>query len=118
MARQIVIVDDSQQFRRTAARLLRARGFELSGEAADGEQALEIMSRACPDGVLLDINLPGSDGFAVAPLLRSACPEARIVMTSADVDRVPAAALKACGAAGFVPKVELAVVDLQELFAA
>jgi DNA-binding NarL/FixJ family response regulator len=118
VAQQIVIVDDSQQFRRTAARLLRARGFEVSGEAADGEQALEIVSRGCPDGVLLDINLPGSDGLAVASLLASACPRTRIVMTSAAVDRVPASALKACGAARFVPKVELAVADLQEIFAA
>jgi hypothetical protein len=39
-------------------------------------------------------------------------------MTSAAVDRVPASTLEACGAAGFVPKAELAVADLEELFAA
>jgi CheY-like chemotaxis protein len=113
---RILIVDDSQHFRRTAGKLLTARGFELVAAAADGEAALAAAARACPDGILLDINLPGRDGFAVATSLAAACPAARIVLTSSDVDDVPGEELAACGAVAFVPKIKLASADLQRLF--
>ncbi len=73
MAGRILIVDDSPGFRAAAAELLAARGFEVLGAAADGKQALAAVAGGCPDGILLDINLPGSDGFAVAASLATAC---------------------------------------------
>ena len=116
MAGRILIVDDSPHFRAMAAELLAARGFELAGGAVDGEQALAAVAGECPDGILLDINLPGPDGFAVAAALAASCPGARIVLTSADADQVSAEVLKACAATAFVPKQELAVADLRALF--
>jgi CheY-like chemotaxis protein len=71
----------------------------------------------CPEGILLDISLPGPDGFAVAASLAAACPGARIVLTSADVGHVPAQILEIYAAVAFVPKQELAVADLRALFA-
>ena len=115
MAGWILIVDDCPHFRATAAELLAARGFELVEGAADGEQALAAVAGGCPGGILLDINLPGPDGFTVAASLAALCPGARIVLTSADADQVPAEALKACAASAFVPKQELAVADLRVL---
>ncbi len=117
MASRILIVDDSPHFRATAAELLAARGFELLDEAADAEQALAAVAWACPDGILLDINLPGPDGYAVAASLAAACPRARIVLTSADVGHVPARILKSSAVVAFVPKQELAIADLRGLFA-
>jgi CheY-like chemotaxis protein len=117
VANRILIVDDCPRFRALAAELLAARGFELLEEAADGEQALAAAAVKCPDGILLDINLPGLDGFEVAASLAAACPQVRIVLVSADVDYVPAEVLKTCAAVAFVPKQELAVADLQALFA-
>ena len=116
MAGRILIVDDSPGFRAVAAELLAARGFEVLGAAADGEQALAAVAGECPDGILLDINLPESDGFAVAASLATACSGARIVLTSADLDQVPAQVLQACAVVAFVPKQELAVTDLRTLF--
>jgi CheY-like chemotaxis protein len=113
---RILIVDDSPHFRATAAALLAVRGFEVLKPAADGEQALAAVAGECPDGILLDINLPGPDGFAVAAALAASCPGARIVLTSADADQVSAEVLKACAATAFVPKQELAVADLRALF--
>ena len=118
MARRILIVDDSPRFRALAAELLAARGFEVLEEAAHGEQALAAVAGECPDGILLDLNLPGPDGFAVAALLAAACAEARIVLTSADVDDVPAEVMTTCPAIAFVSKQELAVTDLKTLFSA
>ena len=116
VARRILVVDDSGAFRRTAATLLALRGYELLATARDGRAAIEAASRDCPDGVLLDVNLPDWDGFAVARALAAVCPAVRIVLTSADVEDVPAAELARCQAAAFVPKDELAVVDLTRWF--
>jgi len=112
---RILIVDDSPHFRAMAAALLAARGFERVEDAVDGEQALAAVARECPDGILLDLNLPGPDGFTVAASLAASCPGTRIVLTSADAGQVPAEALRACAATAFVPKQELAVADLRTL---
>jgi len=117
VSKRILIVDDNPDFRAAAAELLAERGFELIDEASDGDEAFSAVSLECPDGILLDINLPGRDGFAVATSLASACPRVRIVLTSSGVDRVPAQVVKDCGATMFVPKDQLATAHLHELFA-
>src|SRR5262249_60869054 len=94
MAGRILVVDDSPGFRAVAAELLAARGFEVLGAAADGEQALAAVAGGGPGGVLLDINLPGSDGFAVAASLAAACSAARVVLTSSDASPGLAPGLK------------------------
>jgi CheY-like chemotaxis protein len=113
---RILVVDDSEYFRRAAAKLLSARGFEPL-TACDGEAALAAVSGDCPHGILLDIGLPGQNGFAVAALIASACPAATIVLTSSEMDDLPSAVLTNCSAAAFVPKIKLATTDLETLFA-
>lgn len=116
VGKRILIVDDNPDFRAAAVELLVERGFQFIDEAADGDEAFSAASRACPDGILLDINLPGQDGFAVATLLASACPQVKIVLTSSEADWVPAQVVKNCGATVFVPKDRLATAHLHELF--
>ncbi len=65
----VLIVDDHQGFRAGARALLEAEGFNVLGEAADGESAVEQARRLRPQVVLLDVQLPGIDGFAVAERL-------------------------------------------------
>jgi CheY-like chemotaxis protein len=113
---RVLIVDDSPQFRAVAAELLDDRGFEVLGTAADADQALEAVAEEPPDAILLDINLPGADGFTAAVALSAACPAARIVLTSANVGYVPAEVLRGCGVSAFVSKEELANADLGTLF--
>jgi CheY-like chemotaxis protein len=117
LARRILIVDDSEPFRRTVGELLAARGFEPLDAVTDGEAALASVPGDCPDGILPDISLPRRAGFAVAASMSSVCPAAAIVLTSSDIDDVPSAELRNCGAAAFVPKIELATADLHRLFA-
>ncbi|HEX6453168.1 MAG TPA: response regulator [Trebonia sp.] len=116
MVPRLLIVDDSPQFRAAAAELLAGQGLEVLAMAADAVQAAVAAACACPDGILLDINLPGPDGFAAAALLAGACPRVRIVLTSANMATVPDDVLKTCGAAAFVPKEDLAATDLGALF--
>jgi len=116
VATRVLIVDDSEQFRDVAAELLAERGFEVLGAAADETAALAAVAAACPDGILLDVNLAGQDGFAVAASLADACPGVRIVLTSANFSWVPQALLRECTAIAFVPKEELAGANLARLF--
>ena len=69
MSRTVLIVDDHDGFRAGARALLEADGFEVVGEAADGAAALEEVRRLRPEVVLLDVQLPGIDGFEVAERL-------------------------------------------------
>jgi DNA-binding NarL/FixJ family response regulator len=107
MARRLLIVDDHQGFRTSARRILEAHGFEVVGEAEDGESALALALSLDPEVVLLDLQLPDTDGFHVAAQMRDAELAARIVLTSSrdwsDVCRRQ----RDAGAAGFIPKDEL-----------
>src|SRR5918911_1213290 len=99
MVARILVVDDSSAFRHAAAELLTLRGFAVLPDAADRAAALEIVAtHGCPDGALVDVHLPGDDGLDVAAALHLACPSARIVLTSSEVDRVSGADLTQCGA--------------------
>ena len=116
MALRVLVVDDSPRFRDVAAALLAERGAVLFAEAGDASQALDAVARECPDGILLDVNLPGPDGFTVAAALAAVCPGVPIVLTSANVGYVSQALLRDCAAVAFVPKEELACADLTALF--
>jgi CheY-like chemotaxis protein len=117
MSTRILVVDDSASFRSAARELLHARGFHLLAAVCDGQAALAAVAEERPDGVLLDVNLPGPDGLAVAASLTRRYPGLRIVLTSSELDDVPAGLLAASGAVAFVPKTELVSADLERLFA-
>jgi CheY-like chemotaxis protein len=72
---KILVVDDSKHFRCSAVNLLAARGYELLDAAADCEAALAAVARACPDGVLLDVNLPGPGWLRGGEVARNGLPE-------------------------------------------
>jgi DNA-binding NarL/FixJ family response regulator len=80
MRRTVVIVDDHDAFRVAARALLEAEGFSVVGEAADGASALTAVAELSPDVLLLDIQLPDFDGFAVAEQLPANGPV--VVLTS------------------------------------
>jgi DNA-binding NarL/FixJ family response regulator len=108
----VLIVDDHETFRDAARELLEAAGFEVVGVAADGTAALTEVERLEPDVVLLDIQLPGLDGFAVADHL--ACRErAPTVVLISSRDAVTyGARVGRAPVAGFLPKRELSGASL------
>jgi CheY-like chemotaxis protein len=112
----ILVVDDNRHFLRTAERLLTMRGLNVFGLVAAGDEALAALDRGCPDGVLLDINLAGQDGFQVAAVLAARCPALPIVLMSSEADAVEGLQLQGCGATAFVPKTALATTDLGQFF--
>jgi type II secretory ATPase GspE/PulE/Tfp pilus assembly ATPase PilB-like protein/CheY-like chemotaxis protein len=66
----VLLVDDEDQLRRVMRDLLERQGYTVV-EARDGAQALEQVDRCAPDIIILDLNLPGVDGYAVLAQLRS-----------------------------------------------
>jgi DNA-binding NarL/FixJ family response regulator len=86
MGRTVLIVDDHAGFRAAARALLEAGEFEVVGEAEDGAAALATAVELRPEVVLLDIQLPDVDGFAVAErLVRDGIPSAIVLISSRDV---------------------------------
>jgi type II secretory ATPase GspE/PulE/Tfp pilus assembly ATPase PilB-like protein/CheY-like chemotaxis protein len=66
----ILLVEDEEQLRRVMKDLLEREGYRIV-EAGDGIEALELVDRHAPDVILLDLNLPGLDGYGVLSQLRS-----------------------------------------------
>jgi DNA-binding NarL/FixJ family response regulator len=108
----VLVVDDDLRFREMAANLLNGLGFVVVAEAGDGAQALAECARARPDAALVDVNLPDTDGFSLARALGRCASRPRVLLTSTDGRAATAATLAEAGAAGFIPKAELAVTDL------
>jgi DNA-binding NarL/FixJ family response regulator len=107
MAMTLMIVDDHRSFRNAARRVLESAGFEVVGEAADGESALEAIRSLHPDVVLLDVQLPGIDGFEVASRLTANGDAPAIVMTSSREGADFGPLVEQSGARGFIHKADL-----------
>jgi DNA-binding NarL/FixJ family response regulator len=107
MAMTLMIVDDHRSFRDAARRVLENAGFEIVGEAADGESALDAIPGLRPDVVLLDVQLPGIDGFEVATRLTERGGGPLIVMTSSREATHFGALVEQSGARGFIHKADL-----------
>ena len=100
----ILIVDDHKGFRASARALLEAEGFEVVGEAADGPEAIEAVAILRPRVVLLDIQLPGIDGFAVAERLAQLSRPPAVVLVSTRDEDAYRERLSEAPALGFVNK--------------
>ena len=105
----VLIVDDHPSFRASARLLLEAEGFDVIGEAVDGASAVTEAQRLNPQVVLLDVQLPDTDGFAVTERLlgaeRTESPAIVLVSSRDAQDFGPL--ITGSGARGFVPKSEL-----------
>lgn len=102
---RVVIVDDQAAFR-SAARLVVdvSDGFVVVGEAATGEEAVEMVASLAPDIVLMDVNLPGIDGLEATRRIVASGAKARILVLSTYSASEYENAARDAGAIGFVPK--------------
>jgi DNA-binding NarL/FixJ family response regulator len=115
---RVLIVDDHPSFRASARVLLESEGFDVVGEAENGASALTETFRLRPEIVLLDVQLPDTDGFDVAAQLTAQGGNGPVVILVSSRDSSDFGPLVSrCGAMGFVPKAELSGERLQELLA-
>jgi DNA-binding NarL/FixJ family response regulator len=115
MSRTLLIVDDHDDFRAGARALLEAEGFDVLGEAGTGEAAMEAAGRLRPEVVLLDIQLPGIDGFAVAEHLAAGPDPPVVVLISSRGVSAYRRRLATSPARGFIAKTELSGACLASL---
>jgi DNA-binding response OmpR family regulator len=89
MAEKILIVEDEVTLQETLAYNLTRQGYEVE-VAGDGTQALEIARRIKPDLIVLDVMLPGIDGFEVCRIIRQEMTTPVLMLTARDdeIDRV------------------------------
>ena len=112
MTLKILLVDDSRSFLRAVRFILDTQpGVEVVGQAHDGHEALAQAERLRPDLVLLDIVMPGMDGFETAHALKTGPSPPRIVFLSLHDNAAYRARARLHGAEAFVSK-ENVVVEL------
>jgi NarL family two-component system response regulator LiaR len=116
MTIRILIVDDHTIVRQGLRLLLEAQpGIEVSGEAADGTEALRLAAALQPDVILLDLIMPGMSGIDVIRELQAQQSESRVlVLTSSLEDHIIRQALQA-GAHGYLLKTSRAADMLQAI---
>jgi DNA-binding NarL/FixJ family response regulator len=113
----VVIVDDHPGFRSAAKVLLEAEGFDVIGEAADGMSALTVIDVLHPRVVLLDIQLPDTDGFEIAERLAGAVDPPAVVLVSTRSASAYRRRLASSPVRGFIAKSDLSGKALAALVA-
>lgn len=112
---RVLIVDDHAFFRSIARQVLTADGFLIVGEAADGAEAIRACGELGPDLVLLDVQLPDIDGFAVAAVLTSSGDSPAVVLVSSRSRTDYGSRIEDCRALGYIPKAELSGYAVRRL---
>lgn len=115
MTKTFLIVDDHPTFRLTARLLLESEGYTVVGEAGDGASALAAARELMPEVILLDVQLPDSDGFDVASRLMDGEDAPVVVLTSSRNGADFGPLIERSGARGFIPKAELSGERLRAL---
>lgn len=115
MAPGLLIVDDHAGFRALARDLLEGEGVEVVGEAADGVSAIVAARALHPAVVLLDVHLPGDDGFAVAEQLALLPDPPVVVLISSRPGSDIRRRMASSKAAGFIHKGDLSAAAIANI---
>ena len=93
---RVVVVDDRQMWRDVLRSTVEGRGHEVVGEAANGEEGLELATRHEPDAVVMDWSMPVMDGLEATRKIRHSLPRVQVIaFTSATDPRIHDAFLEA-----------------------
>ncbi len=104
MSIKILIVDDAAFMRMMLADILVENGFQVTGEAENGEEALRLYKELKPDLVSMDIIMPGSGGIGAIRDILKEDPQAKILVVSALGQKALVKEALDAGAKGFVVK--------------
>ena len=104
LAVRVILVDDNDMTRALLRGVLAGAGYDVVGEAGDGEQGVELGLQLKPDLVCLDIQMPKTDGLEVLKRLKAELPMTTVVMVTASTDRDTVQASIAAGAEGYIVK--------------
>jgi two-component system chemotaxis response regulator CheY len=100
----VLVVDDDNLMREVLKAILRDEGFNVVGEARDGQSALSQVGKLNPDVVCLDVNMPGMSGLEVLKAITQAAPDTKVVMITGDASMTTVRDAVGYGAAGYIIK--------------
>ncbi len=103
-SKKIIVVDDNEVIRMALRAILRQAGFNVVGEARDGEAVVELVEKLGPDLVCLDVMMPGRSGLEVLTELRERFPTLKVLMITGLSDRETVTTVVDQGAVGMVLK--------------
>ena len=101
---RILLVDDSTYIRTVLGSIITEAGFEVAGEAADGEEAIRKYMNLKPDLVLMDVIMEPMNGMEATKAILDTDPEAKILMVTVLEDKDILADLMRIGAKGYITK--------------
>jgi two-component system chemotaxis response regulator CheY len=115
MAKRVLIVDDALIMRKRIREIAERAGWEVVGEASNGEEAVAMYREVSPDLMTLDIVMPKMDGVSALKEVMGMDPNARVVMVSAVDQREKLSVCIETGAIDFIVK-PFDVTRLKSLF--
>lgn len=109
MTSKILLADDNELTRRVIRFVLCQRAdLEVSAEAVDGEEAVQMAKLQCPDLAILDISMPRKNGIQAAKEIVAFCPQTIVLTDSLHDVGMLVEQLQKAGVKGFVSKYNLA----------
>jgi DNA-binding NtrC family response regulator len=100
---RILVVDDEEALRIVLSAELEGEGYQVNN-AADGQEAINILKRQEFDLILLDIKMPNVDGFEVLKFVKERLPKTKVIMLTGFADLKNAIESKKLGAEDFISK--------------
>jgi DNA-binding NarL/FixJ family response regulator len=99
-----MLADDHRMLREGLRRSMTDQGFDVVGEARDGDEAIRLAEELMPEVILMDVTMPEVDGVEATRQIRAQFPEIRIVMLTMHADQEVLAAAIRAGASGYLVK--------------
>lgn len=103
---KVLVVDDTDHVRNMLVDMLELDGFDVVGQAASGQEAIEVAPDSDPDVIVMDYKMPGVDGLTAAKSIREGRPSQAIILYTAYLDSELEAQAKEAGVAMCIGKVE------------
>jgi DNA-binding NarL/FixJ family response regulator len=104
MSVRLLLAEDTDHVRKMLVDILQLHGFQIVGEAEDGEAAVAATEASDPDVVVMDLKMPGTDGLEAARRIRAIRPDQPVILYSAYIDELVQARAREVGVAVCIPK--------------
>jgi DNA-binding NarL/FixJ family response regulator len=101
---RLLLADDHRMLREGLRRSMTDAGFDVVGEASDGDEAVRMVDELRPDVVLMDVSMPDVDGVEATRQIRANVPDVRVVMLTMHADQSVLADAIRAGASGYLVK--------------
>src|SRR5437879_7170179 len=115
MSTRILLADDHDIVRQGLRLLVQREGFEVIGEAANGQDAIRLAAENCPDVAVLDYGMPLLNGIGAAREIMQSCPRTKTILLTMHTDDDYVLEALRTGIKGFVVKIQAAADLLRSI---